>query len=141
MNTVKASEPKIRLFDWQKSLTIILDHPVQTSLFIITFAFLLLVEPPVLVSLLLLSTLLYFIFALGESVSRVEDPAESSSVLTEEQAPSTDPAIAESFEAPSTGTGEAGRRPPRRTAQRGNDPQNAQANRQQPRRRASKTPK
>jgi hypothetical protein len=141
VNTVKASEPKIRLVDWQKSLTIILDHPVQTSLFIVTFAFLLLVEPPVLLSLLLLSTLLYFVFALGECASRVEAPAESSSVLAEEQSPSKGSAIAESSAAPLTGMDETNRRPARRAAQRGSDPQSSQASRQQPRRRASRTPK
>ncbi|MBP1151731.1 hypothetical protein [Methylocaldum sp. RMAD-M] len=140
MNTVKEPESGTRIIDWQKSLAIILDHPIQTSLFIVTFAFLLLVEPPVLMSLLLLSILVYFIFALGERLARVADRPESSLDLTEKHVPTTGAAVAENIAAASATTKEKPRSPARRTTQRGSDSQKAQAKPQRSRQRASKNP-
>lgn len=141
MNTVKAREPEIRIIDWQKLLTVALDHPIQTSLFVITFAFLLLVEPPILLSLLLLSTLVYFIFAFGEQSSRLKDASENVSALAEEPAAPQAPAVADNVAAPSTTTEETPRSPARRSTRRPSEAQRSQANPQRSRQRTSRNPK
>jgi len=119
--------------DWQKSLSIILDHPVQASLFIVNFAFLLLVEPPVLFSILLLSALVYFVFAFSERLSRSTDLPESKPALAE-VAVAASPA-AETFEA----SPEPPKNPARQVAQNAGGSPEPAAKPQRPRRRAPRS--
>ncbi|HYE34907.1 hypothetical protein [Methylocaldum sp.] len=139
MNTAKASEPKTGIPDWQKFISVILDYPIQTSLFIINFAFLLLIDPPVLLSILLLSALVYFIFAFGHRLSQVTDLPESYSDVAKGHFPAANPTAVENFEAHSTPITEPPKSPTRRVAQSASDPQRSQAKPQRTRRRATKS--
>jgi hypothetical protein len=141
VNTIKAPEPGIRVIDWQKLLTVALDHPVQTSLFVITFAFLLLVEPPIPLSFLLLSTLVYFIFAFGSQSSRVEGKLDNVSALPGEPTAPQAPVVAENVAAPSATSQETTRSPARRSTRRASEPKRPQANPQRNRQRTSRNPK
>ncbi|CAI8956490.1 conserved protein of unknown function [Methylocaldum szegediense] len=146
MNTINASEPGLRVIDWKKLLNVALDHPVQTSFFVITFAFLLFVEPPVPLSLFLLSTLVYFIFAFGEQSSRVENKAVNVSALTEEPTTPRAPAVAEKVLAENAAAApvtaqETTRSPARRSTRRASESQRSQANPQRSRQRTSRNPK
>jgi len=140
MNRARASEYRIDITDWHKSLSIILDHPIQTSLFIVNFAFLLLVEPPILLSILLLSALVYSIFAFGERLSRVVDLPESHPNLAEGHITALNSTVVESVGAPPAPiTSEPAKSSTRRMPQSAGDTRGSQAKPQRTRRRAAKS--
>jgi hypothetical protein len=140
MNTTKASEYRLGTIDWQKLLSTMLDYPIQTSLFIINFAFLLLVEPPILLSILLLSALVYSIFSFGDRLSRVVNLPESHPILAEGHITAANPTVVESVEAPPAPiTSEPAKSSTRRVSQSAGETRGSQAKPQRTRRRAAKS--
>lgn len=131
MNIAKTSKPEIGLSDWQKFIPILLDHPIQTSLFIISFAFLLLVDAPILLSILLLSALVYFIFDFGGQLPRAAERSKTHPNAAVERAAAASSVVADSVEPPKRST--------RRVAQSASSPQEPQTKPRRTRRRAGKS--